>query len=627
MRDCLGLSVGATNLVAIADRAPLVRRAMLTVSAQRGPTVGAPSSADDGLVFTDFVGRVGDPVPLVAADGSMHHAEHLLAGAVEALTRESSPTHRPDTTVVAVPAHWSGGALDAVRRALPGVRVVSDSIAALTAIQSYPGLPARGVVALCDFGGSGTSLTLADAGAGYATIGQTTRYDEFSGDLIDQEVLRHVLSNLEAEPAGTAAVATLGRLRDECRAAKERLSDEGATSLAGPGGAIRLTRAELDAVVDQPLGGVIEAVLDLLRRNGIHPAQLAALVTVGGGARIPLVTQRLSEAFRMPVTTVPQAQVIAAVGAALLARRGVDETATQVAGVPAALAPVAGTGTLAASALAWSAEDSVAEVAPFVPESVTDDSARPEFVFTEPPLPPAPARVPWYRRGGVVGYAAAFLAVVGTVGMVLSVRADHRDASATSLLAPQTVPAESPLAQTEPAPPTRTVVVRDPSWPGAAAPAAPRQAAAPRPAAAPRLVQSRQSAALPPAPRRAAPAPQAPRPRPAAPAPAPAPAPVPVPVGLPPIPVPPLAFPPVTLPQLPVPTFKPPVPSPSPTATPEPTHTPEPTPEPTTPPEPTHAPEPTPEPTQAPEPTPEPTHAPEPTAAPEPTPTSAAPSP
>ncbi|CQD10708.1 hypothetical protein A5731_25305 [Mycolicibacterium conceptionense] len=615
MRDCLGLSVGATNVVAIADHAPLVRRAVLTVSAQHGAVVGAPSSSvPGGLVFTDFVHRVGDPVPLVAADGSTHHAEHLLAGTVEALTREASPAHRPDVSVLAVPAHWGAAALDAVRGALPGVRVVPDPVAALTAIQAYPGLPARGAVALCDFGGSGTSLTLVDAGAGYATIGQTMRYQDFSGDLIDQEVLRHVLSGLDAEPAGTAAVAALAQLREQCRAAKERLSDESATSLAVPGGAIRLTRAELDAVVDQPLGGVIEALLDLLRRNGIHPAQLAALVTVGGGARIPLVTQRLSEAFRLPVSTVPQAQVIAAVGAALIGRRGVDETATQVAVTPAA-EPV--TSTVAASAMAWSVEDSAAEVAEFIPESVTEDSARPAFMFTEPPVPPAPARLPWYRRGGVVTYAAVFLAVVGTAGMVLSARADRLDAAATSVPAPQTVPAESPLAQNAPAPPTRTVVVRDPSWPGTGAPAAPRQASAPW------MVQSRQSAPLAPAPQRVAPAPRAPQPRPAAPAPAPAPVPVPVPAA---IPVPPLVFPPVALPQLPVPTFKPPTPAPSPapapSPSPSPTPTVEPTPTPTLTPEPTHAPEPTPEPTPAPEPThsPQPTAAPEPTVAPEPTP-------
>lgn len=616
MRDCLGLSVGATNLVAIADHAPLVRPAVFALGG--GPVIGG------------FVERVGDPVPLVAADGSTHHAEHLVAGAVEALTRESSPAHRPDVAVVAVPAHWGSAAFDSVRRAMPGVRVVPDSVAALTAIQSHPGLPARGVVALCDFGGTGTSLTLADAAAGFATIGQTVRHQDFSGDLIDQELLRGVLNNLDAEPAGTAAVTALGLLRDQCRAAKERLSDESATSFAGPSGAIRLTRAELDAVVSEPIGGVIEALLDLLRRNGIHPAQLAALVTVGGGARIPLVTQRLSSAFRIPVTTVPQAQVIGAVGAGLLARRGVDETATQVAVAPSA--PLVATGTVAASALAWSVDDSVAEVAEFIPESVTDDSARPEFVFAEAPLAPAPARSAWYRRGGIVAYAGVFLAVVGTVGMVLSARADRLDSAASGLLAPKTVPAESPLAaQAAPAPPTRTVVVRDPSWPERAASGGPAQAA-PRQASAPWLVQSRQSAPLAPAPQRVAPAPRAPLPRPAAPAPAPLPVP---PVALPPIPVPPLVFPPVTIPQLPIPTFKPPVsepspspsPSPSPTPAPEPSPSPTPSPSPSPSPEPTHTPEPTVEPTHAPEPTqaPTPTQAPEPTQAP--TPTSVAPTP
>ncbi|WP_396899745.1 Hsp70 family protein, partial [Mycolicibacterium sp.] len=318
MRGCLGLSVGTTNLVAVADREPVVRPAVLTLFGDRRPEVGAPSGG--GLVITDFVDRVGDPVPLVAADGSAYRGEYLLAEAVEAMTRAASPAGRPDTTVLAVPAHWQRQALDALRRTVPGVRLVSDAVAALTAIQAHPGLPARGVVALCDFGATGTNLTLADAGAGFAPIGETVRYDEFSGDLIDQELLRHVLANLDSEPSGTAAVAALSQLREQCRIAKEQLSYQSATSL--PGRSIRLTRAELESVVSGPLNGLLDALLDLLRRNGIHPAQLAALVTVGGGARMPIVTQRLSETFRMPVTTVPQAQVIAAVGAGLLARRG-----------------------------------------------------------------------------------------------------------------------------------------------------------------------------------------------------------------------------------------------------------------------------------------------------------------
>ncbi|WP_396936120.1 Hsp70 family protein, partial [Mycolicibacterium sp.] len=560
--------MGTTNLVAVADREPVVRPAVLTLFGDRRPEVGAPSGG--GLVITDFVDRVGDPVPLVAADGSAYRGEYLLAEAVEALTRAASPARRPDTTVLAVPAHWQRQALDALRRTVPGVRLVSDAVAALTAIQAHPGLPARGVVALCDFGATGTNLTLADAGAGFAPIGETVRYDEFSGDLIDQELLRHVLANLDSEPSGTAAVAALSQLREQCRIAKEQLSYQSATSL--PGRSIRLTRAELESVVSGPLTGLLDTLLDLLRRNGIHPAQLAALVTVGGGARMPIVTQRLSETFRMPVTTVPQAQVIAAVGAGLLARRGEDETATR----QALMAPASLTGTVAASAVApaavaWSMADDVAEIAEYVPESVSEEAARPAFVFTDvAPEPTAAVTKPWYRRGGVLVYAAAFLAVVGTVGLVFSARADRMDApGATGATAAVPRPAESPLAQVAPAPPTRTVVVQD----SAPAPQAAPQAA-PRPAAAPRVVQRQQ----------AAPAPAAPRPVPAAPRPAPAPA-APPPAAPPPalpvpqFPVPQFPLPQIPLPQLPIPTFEPPAqtPTPKPTPSPEPTQAPEPT--------------------------------------------------
>ncbi len=162
---------------------------------------------------------------------------------------------------------------------------------------------------------------------------------------------------------------------------------------------------------------------------------------------------------------------------------------------------VAGTGTVAASALAWSVSDSVAEVAAFVPESVTDDSARPEFVFTEPPLPPAPASILVSARGWWPTRRCSWPSWARSAWCCLS-RADHRDAAATgsSLLAPQNGSGRIPAGPaTASAPPTRTVVVRDPSWPG------PGAAAKPRPGqhAAPWLVQSRQSAPLAPAPQRA----------------------------------------------------------------------------------------------------------------------------
>ena len=44
-----------------------------------------PNLTERGLILTDFVDRVGDPVGIVAADGSTHRADGVLADALRAL--------------------------------------------------------------------------------------------------------------------------------------------------------------------------------------------------------------------------------------------------------------------------------------------------------------------------------------------------------------------------------------------------------------------------------------------------------------------------------------------------------------------------------------------------------------
>src|SRR5687767_9951122 len=123
----LGLSVGATNLAGTRDgQAALIRPSELTVQ---------------GLRLTGFVDRIGDPVPLVAADGSTHQPERLLAEALGAMTQAVAEGQPILDTAVAVPAHWRPSVIDALRRALPaGLALTSDATAALTALRANPGL-------------------------------------------------------------------------------------------------------------------------------------------------------------------------------------------------------------------------------------------------------------------------------------------------------------------------------------------------------------------------------------------------------------------------------------------------------------------------------------------------------
>lgn len=470
MPDSLGLSIGMTNLVAArVGRPPVIRRSVLTLFGDRTPEVGVPGQnpnlGQPGLVLSGFVDRVGDPVPLVAADGSAHRGELILVEALDAMARTvggGAPI------AIAVPAHWGPGAVGALRGALrdkPSLApngvpaaLIPDSTAALAALQAAPGLPDRGVVVLCDFGGSGTSVTLADAGADFATIGQTIRYPEFSGDQVDQALLNHVVAGVAdaggTDTAGTTAVESLARLRDECRQAKERLSAATATvlpvELPGFSSDIRLTRAELERLVEQPLAGLLDTVAETLQHNNIPAASVSAVATVGGGAGMPLVTARLSERFRAPVVTTPQSQLNVAAGAALVAERGVDADAptglASAADAPTSMASAAwaaGAAGLAAGesatdgapsatfrALAWSQDESpAAEPVPYRGEDygpVLDEGrteARPPVAFArDDEYDAEPEPLPWYKRPPILfaAAAAAALAAVGGLAVTLT---------------------------------------------------------------------------------------------------------------------------------------------------------------------------------------------------------------
>jgi hypothetical protein len=481
MTDPVGLSIGTTNLVAArVGSQPVLRRAIVTVYDDRAPEVGLPGQIGDagastppGLVLAGFVDRVGDPVPLVAADGSQHRGEQVLVEALDAMARTvggGAPV------AIAVPSYWGPATVGALRGALRGrpglapggvpAALIPDSVAALAALQAAPGLPAEGVVALCDFGGGGTTVTLADAGANLDAVGQPVRYAEFSGDQIDQALLNQVIAGVadanNADPAGTAAVGSLARLRDECRQAKERLSAETATAvpvtLPGFTGDVRITRSELENLISGPLDGLLNVVEETLQRNNIPVASLSAVATVGGGAGIPLVTQRLSERLRAPVVTTPQSQLNAAAGAALVADRGLEADAptgmAAAADAPTGMSPTAGWAAGAAGlaagdsaadgassatfrALAWSQDDATGgEPAPYTGEDYVSPGvsggatgARPQVAFTPEPesVDAGPEPLAWYKRPPILFGAAAAAALLAIGGLAVTLTGTSGD--------------------------------------------------------------------------------------------------------------------------------------------------------------------------------------------------------
>ena len=180
MTDPLGLSIGMTNLVAARiGRPPVMRRAVLTLFATAPPRSASPRENPNlnqpGMVLSGSSNgsaircRWWPPTARrIAASGcwSKPSTRWRAPSAAARLSRSRYPRTGDPRTV---------GALRGALRAKPSLApdgvpaaLIPDSVAALSALQAAPGLPSSGVVVLCDFGGSGTSVTLADAGSNFA---------------------------------------------------------------------------------------------------------------------------------------------------------------------------------------------------------------------------------------------------------------------------------------------------------------------------------------------------------------------------------------------------------------------------------------------------------------------------
>ena len=506
MADGVGLSVGATNLTAVAvGRSAVTRSAVVTLFPGRPVEVGVPSenprldSDERGLIITGFVDRVGDPVGIVASDGTTHRGEVLLAEALHAMLYEvTNGRGGADPVAVTYPAHWRPATVDALRGALSEIpefsrtALISDATAALTALRDDPGVPTSGLIALCDFGGSGTSITLVEAANGNHSAGPTVRHTEFSGDLIDKAVLTQVLEGLSdagsVDVTGTSAIGPLGRLRAQCRAAKERLSTTAATSLVAdlPGhrGDVRLTRNELDDAIRQPLTDFAGVLRETIDRNGARSGALVAVASAGGGARIPLITTTLSEHFGVPVITTAHPELTSAIGGGLQAARGtVEEGATAMAEAvapPTAAAAAAVDATQMApevggstsEALAWSEADDIPDIAPTDPYDYPGAAAtdamgdpRPQMQFTEP-------ETDQYQAAGrrpvgllVAGLILVLVATAVAVWIVLRNNESTPSPSSTTVTTTATSPPptsaapppETSAPETPPPPETQTI--------------------------------------------------------------------------------------------------------------------------------------------------------------------------
>ena len=287
-------------------------------------------------VAREFKRRLGDTTPLLLG-GVPYSAEALMARLLRSVLDEVTKREggAPSAVCVCHPANWGPYKTDLLRQAVRiggvdgEVRYTTEPEAAAAYYAQQQRIEPGALVAVYDLGG-GTfdAAVLRKTVGGFQILGQPEGIERLGGIDFDAAVFSHVgraiggkLAELdEDDPTAVAAVA---RLREECVRAKEALSSDTDTSipvlLPNLSTEVRLTRAELEAMVRPALHDTIEALRRALRSAGVTPEQLHSVLLVGGSSRMPLVAQMVGAELGRPVAVDAHPKHVVSLGAAWLA--------------------------------------------------------------------------------------------------------------------------------------------------------------------------------------------------------------------------------------------------------------------------------------------------------------------
>jgi actin-like ATPase involved in cell morphogenesis len=261
----------------------------------------------------------------------------------------------PALLAVTHPASYGEYKLDLMRQMVRQAEVgdalfLPEPVAAALHYASQERIEAGATIAVYDFGGGtfDAAVLRKTMEGSFEILGRPEGIERLGGIDFDEAVFAHVAETLGRAAiegdGGAAARTAIGRLREECRGAKESLSSDTETTiqilLPAVQTEVRLTRAELENLV-RPRVRETAAVLErTVRSAGLAMEDVDRILLVGGSSRIPLVAQLLREVTGRPISRDTHPKHTIALGAALYAREQLANAAAATAET-AAIEPAA----------------------------------------------------------------------------------------------------------------------------------------------------------------------------------------------------------------------------------------------------------------------------------------------
>jgi molecular chaperone DnaK len=236
--------------------------------------------------------------------------------------------------VITVPAYFNDAQRQATRDAgriagLEVLRIINEPTAAALAY----GLEKKGTgtIAVYDLGGGTFDISILEVGDGVFEVKATNGDTFLGGEDFDKRIIDYLADEFRKEVGIDLRNDRLAlqRLKDAAEKAKIELSSASQTDVNlpfitadqhGPKHLnMKLTRAKLEAMVDDLIQRTVEPCRAALRDAGLKPANINEVVLVGGQTRMPKVQETVQNLFgREPHKGVNPDEVVA-VGAAIQA--------------------------------------------------------------------------------------------------------------------------------------------------------------------------------------------------------------------------------------------------------------------------------------------------------------------
>lgn len=304
---------------------------------------------DPGRMVREFKRRIGDAVPLAVGEAWLAPEDAYATMAKWVVDKaEEREGSSPSSIIMTHPASWGGHRTSTVLAALKfagltDVTLISEPVAAALHYAAQTRVEDGSTVAVYDLGGGtfDTAVLRKTAPGTFELLGRPDGIETLGGADFDAAVLRHVIAHLgEAieglDPEDPESKASLSRLRRECREAKEALSMDSEASIAvalpGTQRTLRLVRSEFEALIEAPIRETVHALERSLRSINVEPAELSAVLLIGGSSRIPLVAGMISVELDRPIAVDADPKSSICLGAAVAG-------AGMSAGMDAAAAP------------------------------------------------------------------------------------------------------------------------------------------------------------------------------------------------------------------------------------------------------------------------------------------------